>query len=135
MKPSEIRSDEQCEQLLVKLRQRALADDDFADLARQYSEDFGSAQEGGDLGWAKKGQFVPAFEATMEALAIDQISEPFRSQFGWHILQVQERREYDVSQETAREQAYGFLFQRKFQEELDAWLQKIRDEAYVDIKS
>lgn len=135
VKTSEIRSDEQCEQLLGKLRQRALADDDFADLARQFSEDFGSAQEGGDLGWAKKGQFVPAFEATMAALEIDQISEPFRSQFGWHILQVLERREYDISQETAREQAYRFLFQRKFEEELDAWLQKIRDEAYVDIKT
>jgi peptidyl-prolyl cis-trans isomerase SurA len=135
VKPSEIRSDEQCQQLLTKLRQRALADDDFADLARQYSEDFASAQEGGDLGWSRKGQFVPAFEKTMEGLAIDEISTPFQSQFGWHIMQVLERREHDISQETAREQAYRFLFQRKYQEELDAWLQKIRDEAYVDIKS
>ena len=135
VKPSEIRSDEQCQQLLTKLHQRALADDDFADLARQYSEDFASAQEGGDLGWSQKGQFVPAFEATMEDLAINEISMPFKSQFGWHIMQVLERREHDISAETARNQAYRFLFQRKYQEELDAWLQKIRDEAYVDIKS
>jgi peptidyl-prolyl cis-trans isomerase SurA len=135
IKPSEIRTDEQSEQLLVDIRKRVIGGEDFADLARQYSEDFGSAQEGGDLGWARKGQFVPIFEETMASLQIDQISQPIRSQFGWHILQVLERRKYDVSQEAARDQAYRYLFQRKFQDELDSWLQKIRDEAYVDIKA
>lgn len=135
VKPSEIRSDQQCQDLLAKLRERILAGEEFADLARQYTEDMGTAQEGGDLGWARAGQFVPAFEATMNALAIDELSEPVQSQFGWHLLQVLDRREYDISQETAREQAYRYLFQRKFDDELDAWLQKIRDEAYVDIKN
>lgn len=135
VKPSEIRDDEQCRKLLVKLRNKILAGEDFSDLARQYSEDLGTAQEGGELGWSSKGKFVPVFEQTMDSLEIDEISEPVQSQFGWHIMQVLERREYDISQETAREQAYRYLFQRKFQEELDAWLQKIRDEAYVDIKS
>lgn len=135
VKPSEIRSDQQCEELLIELRQRILKGEEFADLARQYTEDIASAQEGGDLGWAQKGKFVPAFEQTMEALPIGEISEPFRSQFGWHILQVLERRKHDISQEIAKNQAYRFLFERKFNEELDAWLQKIRDEAYVDIKS
>lgn len=136
LKPSEIRSDEQCEELLLEARNEILSgEEDFADLARQHTEDMGTAQEGGDLGWSRPGQFVPAFEETMAKLDIDEISLPFRSQFGWHIMQVLERRKYDISQEAAREQAYRFLFQRKFQDELDAWLQKIRDEAYVDIKS
>jgi peptidyl-prolyl cis-trans isomerase SurA len=135
VKPSEIRTDEQCQQLLLDLRQQVLAGEDFDDLARQYSEDFGSAQEGGELGWSRPGQFVPEFEETMNGLAIGEISQPFESQFGWHILQVEERRKYDISQETAREQARRYLYQRKFDDELDAWLQKIRDEAYVDIKS
>lgn len=135
VKPSEIRSDRQCETLLLSLRQRALAGEDFGDLARQYTEDIASAQEGGDLGWARKGQFVPAFEETMANTKVGQISEPFRSQFGWHILQVQGRRKYDISDENAQEQAYRYLHQRKYQEELEAWLQKIRDEAYVEIKT
>jgi peptidyl-prolyl cis-trans isomerase SurA len=135
VKPSEIRTDEQCQQLLLDLRRQVLAGEDFDDLARQYSEDFGSAQEGGELGWSRPGQFVPAFEETMNGLAIGEISQPFESQFGWHILQVEERRKYDISQENAREQARRYLYQRKFDDELDAWLQKIRDEAYVDIKN
>ncbi len=135
VKPSEIRTEEQSEQLLQDLRRRALAGDDFADLARQYSEDYGSAQEGGELGWSRPGQFVPEFEKTMNSLDIGQISQPFRSQFGWHILQVEQRRKYDISEENSREQARRYLYQRKFQDELDAWLQKIRDEAYVDIKN
>ncbi len=135
VKPSEIRTNEQCQQLLLDLRRQVLAGEDFDDLARQYSEDFGSAQEGGELGWSRPGQFVPEFEETMNGLAIGEISQPFESQFGWHILQVEERRKYDISQENAREQARRYLYQRKFDDELDAWLQKIRDEAYVDIKN
>ena len=134
LKPSEIRSEKQCEALLTQLRQRIVGGESFADLARQYTEDMASAQEGGDLGWAKKGQFVPAFEETMANTPVGTISEPFRSKFGWHILQVQGRRQHDMSEEAAREQAYRYLFQRKFQGELESWLQKIRDEAYVDIK-
>ncbi len=135
VKPSEIRTDEQSQQLLEDLRRQVLAGEDFADLARQYSEDYGSAQEGGELGWSRPGQFVPEFEETMDSLAIGEVSQPFRSQFGWHILQVEERRKYDISAENSREQARRYLYQRKFQDELDAWLQKIRDEAYVDIKN
>lgn len=135
LKPSEIRSDEQCREQLLEIRERVIAGEDFSDFARQHTEDLGTAQEGGDLGWSRKGQFVPVFETTMAELEIDEISEPINSQYGWHLLQVTGRRHYDISQETAREQAYRYLFQRKFQDELDAWLQKIRDEAYVDIKS
>ena len=117
------------------LGQRGLGGEDFGDLARQYTDDIGSAQEGGDLGWAGKGQFVPVFEQAMAETGINQISQPFQSQYGWHILQVLERRKYDVSDANAREHARRVLYQRKFQDELEVWLQKIRDEAYVDIKS
>ena len=135
IKVSEVRNDQQVQTLLKELRQRALGGENFGDLARQYSDDIGSAQEGGDLGWAGRGQFVPAFEQAMAETGINQISQPFQSQYGWHILQVLERRKYDVSDANAREHARRVLYQRKFQDELEVWLQKIRDEAYVDIKS
>ncbi|TNF32765.1 MAG: molecular chaperone SurA [Gammaproteobacteria bacterium] len=134
VKPSEIRSEEQAKALAAKLRQRIIDGEDFATLARQYSEDIGSAMEGGDLGWANPGQFVPEFTQAMDATAINGISQPFRSEFGWHILQVIERREKDMGSEIQRNMARQILFERKYEDELAAWLVKIRDEAYVDIK-
>jgi peptidyl-prolyl cis-trans isomerase SurA len=131
---SEIMTSEQAQDLAATLKQRALAGEDFAELAREYSKDIGSAQEGGDLGWASPGQMVPAFETVMAATAKGDISEPFESPFGWHILQVLERRDQDVTEIVNRNRAEDFLHNRKFQEELEAWLQQIRDEAFVDIK-
>jgi len=116
------------------LRARIEAGEDFGALAKKYSEDIGSAAEGGELGWTNPGQMVPEFEQAMNATAVGQISQPVRSQFGWHILQVEDRREQDMTQEAVRAKAADYLHQRKYQEELDAWLQQIRDEAYVDIK-
>jgi len=135
VKPSEIRSEEQCLDLLLKLREDIIAGADFAEVARQHTEDIASAQEGGDLGWANPGQFVPAFEKAMQDLQPGEISAPVRSDFGWHIIEVLERRERDISKDLLRERAYSRLYERKFREELDSWLQKIRDEAYVDIKA
>ncbi len=134
VKPSEIMTDEQARTLVASLRARALAGEDFADLARQYSEDIGSAQEGGDLGWTSPGQMVPAFETAMADTAVDQISEPVKSQFGWHIVKVEGRREQDMKDESTRAKATDYVHNRKYQEELDAWLRQIRDEAFVDIK-
>ncbi|MDX1733780.1 MAG: peptidylprolyl isomerase [Halioglobus sp.] len=134
VKPSEILSDDQARQLVEQLRERAGAGEDFAALAREYSEDIGSATEGGELGWTNPGQMVPEFEAAMAATEVGAISEPVRTQFGWHILEVQGRRNQDMSQEAARAKAMNFLHERKYQEELDAWLRQIRDEAFVDIK-
>ncbi len=134
LKPSAIRSDEETAALADQLRDRALAGTDFSELARQYSEDIGSAMEGGDLGWTTPGQLVPEFQQAMDDTAQGKISAPFRSQFGWHVLTVDGRREQDMSDDMRRNMARNFLYQRKFQEELQAWLQKIRDEAYVDIK-
>jgi peptidyl-prolyl cis-trans isomerase SurA len=134
VKPSEILSDDAARDLVAGLKERALAGEDFGDLAREYSEDIGSAQEGGDLGWVNPGQMVPEFEQAMNATAVGEISDPVRSQFGWHIIAVEERREQDMTTEAVRAQAANYLHQRKYQEELDAWLRQIRDEAFVDIK-
>lgn len=134
VKPSEIMTDDQARKLVADLKARAEAGEDFADLARQYSEDIGSAQEGGDLGWTNPGQMVPEFEKAMAATEVGQISEPVRTQFGWHILEVLGRRKQDMTQEAIRARAMDYLHNRKYQEELDAWLRQIRDEAFVDIK-
>jgi peptidyl-prolyl cis-trans isomerase SurA len=134
VKPSEILSDDGARDLVAGLKARTLAGEDFSDLAREYSEDIGSAQEGGDLGWVSPGQMVPEFEQAMNATGVGEVSDPVRSQFGWHILVVDERREQDMTGEASRNQAANFLHQRKYQEELDAWLRQIRDEAFVDIK-
>ena len=134
IKPSEILNDSQAEALAGELKARIEAGEDFAALAREYSEDIGSAAEGGDLGWTMPGQMVPAFENTMESTREGELSDPVRSEFGWHILEVQERREKDMTKEMRRAQIQEFLHSRKYQEELDVWLRKIRDEAFVDIK-
>jgi peptidyl-prolyl cis-trans isomerase SurA len=134
LKTSAIRSDNETRQLALELRQRILDGADFNELAREYSEDIGSAQEGGDLGWTNPGQMVPEFENAMDSVALDDVSQPIHSQYGWHILQVLERRQEDVSKTVVQNRAGDILHQRKYQEELDAWLRKIRDEAFVDIK-
>ncbi len=134
VKPSEILDDDQARQLVADLKARAEAGEDFADLAREFSEDIGSAQEGGDLGWTNPGQMVPEFEQAMNETDIGEISDPVRSQFGWHILEVLDRRQQDMTVEARRAKAGNYLHERKYQEELDAWLRKIRDEAFVDIK-
>jgi peptidyl-prolyl cis-trans isomerase SurA len=134
LKPSAIRSDEQCRQLAADLRQRAIDGADFAQLARQYSEDIGSAMEGGQLGWTSPGQLVDAFQKAMDQTAPGKISEPFRSRYGWHVVQVEERRQQDVTTELKQNMARNYLHEKKYQDELDGWLRKIRDEAYVDIK-
>jgi peptidyl-prolyl cis-trans isomerase SurA len=134
IKPSEIMTDDQARELVIQLKDRAIAGEDFSELAREYSEDIGSAQEGGELGWTSPGQMVPEFDAAMKKTAIDEISDPVRTQFGWHILQVEGRRENDMTNEATRAKAMDYLHNRKYQEELDAWLRQIRDEAFVDIK-
>jgi peptidyl-prolyl cis-trans isomerase SurA len=134
IKPSEIMTDDQARELINKLRARALAGEDFAELAKEYSEDIGSAQEGGELGWTNPGQMVPKFEDAMADTPIDKISEPVRTQFGWHIVKVEGRREQDMTDLATRSKAMDYVHNRKYQEELDAWLRQIRDEAFVDIK-
>ncbi len=134
LKASAIRDEAATEVEINALRQQVLDGAEFADLAREHSEDIGSALEGGDLGWTNPGQLVGAFQDAMDKTEINAISPAFRSQYGWHILQVQERRQKDVTDTIRRNMASNYIHQRKYDDELQTWLQKIRDEAYVDIK-
>ena len=134
IKPSEIMTDTQAQALAANLRARVLAGEDFSALAQEYSEDIGSAQEGGELGWTTPGQMVPEFEATVQKTPVGEIAEPVRTQFGWHVVKVEGRRDEDMSDLATRNKAMDYVHNRKYQEELDAWLRQIRDEAFVDIK-
>ncbi|MDG1818421.1 MAG: peptidylprolyl isomerase [Porticoccaceae bacterium] len=134
IKPNEIRDEETTLNQLNELRDRVAAGEDFALLAKEFSEDPGSALNGGELGWSTPGMFVPEFEQTMNSIALEEISAPFLSQFGWHILQVTERRNQDFSDNIMRNRAENLLRQRKYEEELQVWLQEIRDEAFIEIK-
>ena len=132
--PSVIISEEQAKNKLAALREEAMANNNFAELAKENSEDPGSMLSGGDLGWSLPGQFVPEFEQVMDATPVGEISQPFRSQHGWHILLVEDRRNQDMTEEVKRNQARNLLRNRRFEEELPLWLQEIRSEAFVDIK-
>ena len=134
VKPSEILNDDEAFKLVEQLKIRVEGGENFAELAKEYSGDIGSAQEGGELGWASPGQMVPEFEEAMDNTAVGSLSEPVRSQFGWHLLEVEGRRDQDMTELAVRGKARDHLHQRKYQEELDAWLRRIRDEAFVDIK-
>lgn len=134
LKPTAILSEEQAQQRLRDIREKVLAGGDFAAFAKEISDDIGSKLSGGDLGWSLPGQFVPQFEKTMNETAIGDVSMPFRSEHGWHILLVEDRREQDMSDQVKRNQARNLLRNRRFEEELPVWLQEIRDEAYVEVK-
>lgn len=120
---------------LERLRERIVQGDDFAELAHAHSEDPGSAADAGNLGWVSPGVMVPEFEETMNATEIGKVSAPFQSRFGWHILQVQERRDYDNTNELRRARARDQLRQRRIEEEQQQWLRRLRDEAYVELRS
>ncbi|WP_062061173.1 peptidylprolyl isomerase [Cellvibrio sp. OA-2007] len=134
IKTSEIMDDAQARQKLLDLKTRIEKGEDFGKLAREHSEDTGSMLSGGDLGWATPGMFVPEFEEAMGNTSIGGITRPFKSQFGWHILQVLERRKEDMSDKMKRNQAANVLRSRRFDEEFQLWLTQIREEAYVEIK-
>ena len=132
MRPTELISEQEIESRLQQLKQRIESGDDFADLARSNSEDPGSAAAGGDLGWVDPGTMVPEFEQQMNKLEINQISEPFKSRFGWHIVQVLERRNHDDQGKTQRSKVRELIRQRKIEQETQNWLRQLRDEAYVE---
>ena len=135
LKPSEIRSAEATRTLATRLYERLRSGEDFAQLAKQFSEDPGSALNGGDLNWIDPNSLAPAFREEMARTAIGELSQPFESQFGWHVLQVLDRRSTDSSVQMREQQALNLLRNRKYDEELQTWLRQIRDEAYVEIKN
>jgi peptidyl-prolyl cis-trans isomerase SurA len=116
------------------LRARILNGADFTELARASSDDPGSAVKGGDLGWLSPGDTIPPFEKTMNSLEVNAISEPFETQFGWHIVQVLGRRDRDSTEEVRRAKAAEALQKRKIDEELQSWFRQIRDEAYIEYR-
>lgn len=132
--PSEVRSDEQAQALATKLYEDILQGGDFNLLAKEYSEDKGSALQGGDLGWSGPGQYLPEFEQTLHTLAVEEISRPIQTNFGWHIIQKLGERQQNMTKEHWKNQARQAIYERKFADELDAWLARIRDEAFIEIK-
>ncbi len=133
IKVTEITSESEARQKINMVHSRLKNGEDFAALAKLYSQD-GSAQKGGDLGWLYPGDTVPAFDQAMNALKIGEISNPVQSQFGFHIIQVLERRTTDVSQERQRQRATMALRQRKLEEANQEWVRQVRDRAYVEIR-
>jgi peptidyl-prolyl cis-trans isomerase SurA len=134
IKPNELISDQDAYVRLMELRDRLVnGGADFQTLARQHSTDL-SAEKGGDLGWLNPGDTVAPFERAMNALDLNAISEPVRSQFGWHLIQVVERRDQDISEERQRLDARRALRERKSEEAFDDWVRLTRDRAYVEYR-
>lgn len=130
---NEIVSDAEARQRLETLRERILGGESFEVMARSHSDDKASAVKGGDLGWTSPGDLVPIFEEEMNALPINEISEPFKTQFGWHIVQVLDRRDHDNTDDVLRNNARLKIREQKADEAIDLWLRRLRDEAYVEI--
>ena len=134
MQTNAIEDDETVRQKLARIRDRILKGEDFAAIASVSSADPGSATRGGDLDWTGPGTFVPEFEKQVDALDINEISEPFRTQFGWHIVQLLGRRTYDASEDTTRNKCVQQMRESRADEETELWLRRLRDEAYVEYR-
>ena len=130
---NEIVSDREARLRLETLRERILNGESFETLARSHSDDKASAIRGGDLGWTSPGDLVPLFEEQMDALNLGDISEPFKTQFGWHIVQPLKRRQHDNTEEALRNKARQAIQKQKSDEAIELWLRRLRDEAYVDV--
>lgn len=133
--PENAASPADAEATIREIRQRIRDGESFAALAREYSDDPVSGAEGGDLGWVSPGEMVPGFENMMTRVEPGQVSEPFRSRFGWHILEVEERRMHDIGDQLETAEARQVLYKRKYDIELRAWLREVREEAFVEVKA
>ncbi len=134
LRPNEIMDDAAVEQRLRGLRDQILGGDDFGPIARAVSEDLASAADGGDLGWIGPGAVVPEFEEQVARLDVGELSEPFQTRYGWHIVQVVDRRSHDTTDELKEQQCIRLLRANKAEEERALWLRRLRDQAFVDIK-
>ena len=135
IQPNEIRTEGECQDLATSLREEIVGGRDFAEVAKLYSDDPGSALGGGDLGWSRSGVFVPEFESTMKAMDVSELSEVFQTIHGYHFIEVTGRRVEDFSERFKMGQAENYLRNQKFDEELDNWQREIRDKAFVEIKN
>jgi peptidyl-prolyl cis-trans isomerase SurA len=134
IKPSEILNDEEASELAESLRQEIVDGRPFEEIAKLQSDDPGSALSGGDLGWNKAGTFVPEFEGQMISVEMNELSPVFRSQHGYHFLEVTGKRVEDFSERYRMGQADNYLRNQKFEEELQTWLREIREDAFVEIR-
>jgi len=134
MKTNELDDDETVRQKLSKLRDRILKGEEFAGLASTNSADPGSAPDGGDLGWSGPGTFVPEFDKAIADLKVNEISEPFKSRYGWHIVQMLGTRTYDSTDDVRRQRAFAAIRESKADEETELWLRRLRAEAFVEGK-
>ena len=135
VRTSETVSESQAEEAIRELYEQLQNGADFDALAREYSDDPVSGSDGGNLGWVSPGQMVPEFEQAMMEADVGELKGPFRSQFGWHILQVQDRRQQDISGDVRESEARQAIYRRKFDTELQNWLREIRDEAFIEFKN
>jgi peptidyl-prolyl cis-trans isomerase SurA len=131
IRPNELISEEDTKNRLLEFRQRILDGEDFGRLARLYSVDYTSGSEGGDIGWTDRGATVKEYQSVTDSLEMGEISEPFRTQFGWHIVEVTGRRTVDETAQSKREKIYSQLLEQKQREVFDLWKRRLRDEAYV----
>ncbi len=134
IKTDEVNSDEDVQTRIRQLEIRLQGGEDFATLALANSQDTLSAAKGGDLGWINQGDTVPEFEESMNKLAPGEISKPVKSEFGWHLIQVQERRTHDSTEEYERTKVRNLIRAKKYEEELFLWLRRLRDESYVEYR-
>tara|TARA_B000000565_G_scaffold253770_1_gene230973 strand:- start:5174 stop:6421 length:1248 start_codon:yes stop_codon:yes gene_type:complete len=132
--PNRIRTELDSEIKIKEIRAEIINGASFSDLAAEFSDDPGSKQEGGNLGWAGEGLYAPEFEEAIKKANLNEITEPFLTEFGWHILEVLGTRVEDKTNERVEDQAFSYLFNRKFEEELESHLQELRAEAFVEIK-
>jgi peptidyl-prolyl cis-trans isomerase SurA len=134
VRASDVVTDAEARVRLEQIRVRVENGEKFEELARSHSDDTVSATRGGDLGWVSPGDTVPAFERVLVALPEGAVSEPFRTQFGWHVVQVLERRDHDGTEQVRRTRAREQIRKRKLDEEVQNWLRQLRDEAYVELR-
>lgn len=135
LRTSELEDDQTVQQKLADIRQRILeGGEDFAAIAAVTSQDPGSAADGGDLGWAGPGTFVPEFEKQLEGLEENEVTQPFKTQYGWHIVQLLGKRMHDATDDMRRQRAFAELREAKAEEETELWLRRLRDEAFVDYR-
>jgi peptidyl-prolyl cis-trans isomerase SurA len=135
LRTSELEDDQTVEQKLANIRERVVTGgEDFGAIAAVTSQDPGSAADGGDLGWAGPGTFVPEFEKQLDALKENEITQPFKTQYGWHIVQMLGRRMHDATDDVRRQRAFAELRESKAEEETELWLRRLRDEAFVEYR-
>jgi peptidyl-prolyl cis-trans isomerase SurA len=134
LRPNEILDDDATKQKLIGVRAQIVGGDDFATVARAVSDDPASAADGGDLGWISPGDTVPEFENVLATSPLGELSQPIKSRYGWHLIEVLERRSHDTTDENKRATCVRQIRASKAEEERELWLRRLRAQAYVDIR-